>query len=457
MDNKPPFSDDNNSSQSSHDFSQEVDDDVVIKNNSAINKKNMPIIVIAVGLMAFGIYMFSSIFGEPEKTKGPNPLEVGDKTVKVAAGSKKDNANDITATTGVDLPQPPVAILQPPPPAEPLNNYAPPPIAPPVQLDLDSSKNNNTLAGITRVPTISDEPPPPPPLPALVPPTPEITNIGKSKTVNTKDKDTKKRIRSNMMVLDGGKSSSSSSARTASPTNDPNSTFADNVLKATTAEKAVATGLSNLNMTIAQGKIINAVLETAINTDLPGTLRAIVSRDTYAETGRTVLIPKGSRLIGTYNTGVLQGQNRVMIVWTRVIRPDGIDIMIGSPGVDELGRAGAAGHVDNKLFDIFSSAILTTIFTIAAAAGSDAILPVQNGQSSTTTTNPNGNTTTTSSPAQQAAANAVTDFGNTGKQVVQRLVDVRPTITIDQGTLVNVFVNRDLTFPSNLDGGVFIQ
>jgi type IV secretion system protein VirB10 len=451
MDNKPPFSDDNNASQPSG-FSQEVDDDVIVQNNNVINKKNLPIIAIAVGLLGIGFYIISSIFSEPEKPKGPNPLETGNRTVRVAASDKKESLDN---SSNVDLPQPPVAMLVPPPPAEQLT-YTPPPVAPPAQLGLDAAKNN-TLTGITRVPAISEEPPPPPPLPALVPPTPEITNIGKSGAINVKDKDTKKRIRSNMLVLDGGGSGNSSAAKSSSPTNDPNSAFADNVLKATSAEKAIATGLNNLSMTIAQGKIINAVLETAINTDLPGTLRAIVSRDTYAETGREVLIPKGSRLIGTYNTGVLRGQERVMIVWTRMIRPDGVDIMIGSPGVDQLGRAGVTGHVDNKVYEVFSAAILTTMFTIAAAAGSDAILPVENGQTSTTTTNTNGNVTTTSTPAQQAAADAVNDFGNTGKQIVQRLVDIRPTITVDQGTLINVFVNKDLTFPTNMNGSVFIQ
>lgn len=445
---------DQNSSNSSPDFSQQVDDDAVVMNNSKLNKKNLPVIVITIGFLVFGFYMFSSIFSPPKKQTAPNPLKVGGKAVKVPDPDKAENPDN---AANLDLPQPPVAMIQPPPPAEPLP-YVPPPVTPPAPISLDNTKN--ITSGINRATIMSDEPPPPPPLPALVPPTPEITNIGKPNApvpLNIKDKDTKKRIHSNMLVLDGGSSGSSSAAAKPATTNDPNSAFADNVLRATTAEKAVATGLNNLNMTIAQGKIINAVLETAINTDLPGTLRAIVSRDTYAETGRQVLIPKGSRLIGTYNTGVLQGQSRVMIVWTRLIRPDGVDIMIGSPGVDQLGRAGTSGYVDNKLYDIVTAAVLTTIVTVAAAAGSDAILPVQNGQQSSTTTNTNGNVTTTSTPAQQAAANAVTDFGSTGKQIVQRLIDVRPTITIDQGTLINVFVNRDLTFPSNLDGNVFIQ
>lgn len=207
-------------------------------------------------------------------------------------------------------------------------------------------------------------------------------------------------------------------------------------------------------MTIAQGKIINAVLETAINTQLPGTLRAIVSRDTYAETGRTVLIPKGSRLIGTYNTGILQGQDRVMIVWTRLIRPDGVDIMIGSPAIDGLGRAGVEGMVNNRYMEIFSAAILTTALTLGAAVGTEAILPSDN---TTTTNNTDGSTTTTASPAQQAAGDAVGNLTDISKSVVNRLIDIRPTITIDQGTRINVFVNRDLTFPADTYNELFVQ
>ena len=113
------------------------------------------------------------------------------------------------------------------------------------------------------------------------------------------------------------------------------------------------------------------MLETAINTDLPGTLRAIVSRDVFAESGKEVMIPKGSRIIGTYNTGISRGQRRVMIVWTRLIRPDGLDIEIGSPGVDSLGRAGVEGDVDNKYAEIFSAAILTSVVTIGAATAAE--------------------------------------------------------------------------------------
>lgn len=443
-----------NDTQSSQDSSQDVINNGIEQNGRTLSKKNIPVIIISVVLFAFTAYMVSTIFSEPVKQTGPNPIGIKGPVKKVGLKDEKEKT-DPNQSMNIDLPSPPVAMLQPPPP--PTEQYAPPPPVPPSQLVADNKVN--TLTNLSKGSAIADEPPPPPPLPAIVPPAPEIGGIGKSKAINLKDKETKQRIRSNILVMDGGVAGHGAASGKPSGTagNDPNGAFSDSVLRATTAEKAIATGLNNLNMTIAQGKIINAVLETAVNTDLPGTLRAIVSRDTYAETGRDVLIPKGSRLIGTYNTGVIRGQNRVMIVWTRLIRPDGVDIMIGSPGIDELGRAGITGIVDNKLYDIFSAAILTTMLSIGAAVASDAVLPVDSGTSSSTTSNTNGNTTTTSTPAQQAAATAVTDFGATAKEVVQRIVDVRPTITIDQGTLVNVFVNRDLTFPSNLGGGVFIQ
>ena len=451
MDNNTPFSDDPDNSEPSPDSSQEFSSDISDQGANSVNKKNTPVMVIALGLFAFAVYMVFSIFSDPKKPTGPDPTQITGKTAKVAPGGKEEKSGD-KSTNIAELPAPPLATLDIPPPPTEQPNYIPPLISPP-----PLPEKSGTLTGFNKSVAISDEPPPPPPLPLLVPPTPEINEIGKSKSLNLKDKDAKQRIRSNMLVLDNNGSKDSSAMRAGGVSNDPNSSFSDSVIRATTAEKAIATGLNNLNMTIAQGKIINAVLETAINTDLPGTLRAIVSRDTYAETGRGILIPKGTRLIGTYNTGITRGQNRVMIVWTRLIRPDGIDIMIGSPGVDQLGRAGLIGDVDNKLYDIFSAAILTTAITLGAAVGSDAILPVKSGQQSSTTTNANGNTTTTATPAQQSAASAVSDFGSTAKQVVQRIVDIRPTITIDQGTLINVFVNRDLTFPNNLDGGMFVQ
>ena len=109
-----------------------------------------------------------------------------------------------------------------------------------------------------------------------------------------------------------------------------------------------ATKLPYPERTIAQGKLIDSVLETAINTDFEGKVRAIVSRDVFADFGRQVLIPKGSRIIGSYSGSVQRGQTRVLINWERLIRPDAIDIQINSPASDQFGRSGVPGSVDNK-------------------------------------------------------------------------------------------------------------
>jgi len=416
-------------------------------------KDNLTVIVASVVLIGFAYYMFSSIFSPPPKPTGPDLLvsTKAGRTSKIENAPNRSNDNPPPASMAGDLPQPSVATLQPPPP--PVETPAlPTPVIPPPMVGTIPGIEGSKLSS-NKVANIAEEPPPPPPLP--VPPAPEISNIGKNRGADLKDKNTKARIRSNMLLIDGAVKTTSARTSGGPVGNDPNSAFADSVIRGTKAEKEDATVLNNLSMTIAQGKIINAVLEVAINTELPGNVRAIVSRDTYAESGRAILIPKGSRLIGTYNSGIIHGQSRVMIVWTRMIRPDGIDIMIGSPGIDNLGRAGVIGYTDNKFFDIFSGAILTTALTIGAAVGSEAVLPQKNGQSTTTT--PEGNQTTNTSPSQQAAGQAVNELGNTGKEVVQRIIDIRPTITLDQGTVVNVFVNRDLTFPGDVESGVFVQ
>ena len=112
--------------------------------------------------------------------------------------------------------------------------------------------------------------------------------------------------------------------------------------------------------------MIPAVLETALDSDLPGYTRAVVSRDVRGFDGSTVLIPRGSRLIGQYKSGVALGQSRVFVIWTRVIRPDGVSVQIGSPATDPLGRAGLDGKVDNHFFTRFGGSILLSVMNGAA-------------------------------------------------------------------------------------------
>ena len=271
----------------------------------------------------------------------------------------------------------------------------------------------------------------------------------------------KSRMQSEMLIGGNGASGGLASAlsggggkTTEVNDNDPNVGFADTFFNQKDTPFATARKLGDTARLITQGKIMEAVLETPINTDVPGMIRAIISRDIYAEAGRNILIPKGSRLIGTYNSFVIRGNKRVNVIWSRVIRPDGIDIMIRSPGTDQLGTAGIAGEVDNKYFEIFASAFLVSAINIAVGYGSDQLDP--NKGKSTTTTNTDGSTTTTSSATNDAAKGAVDLFGTAGTQLVSGFLNLKPTITIDQGTRVNVFVNRDLVFPPSMASSVTI-
>jgi len=422
MDNETPPDDQN----SAYGYSPQAAAPQARSDGSSLGGGKGKKILIIVGMVLFIGFMLNSIFGDSEKSNAPVDLRAGaeGKETKIAKG---EETSELDAS--IALPPPPKATLQQSPTSD--SGLLPPPELPPV----------------LETPTELIPPPPPPP---------PVSGAETSGKLSKTDKEMQARIRSNMLIVDGTRAEGTAArdaADNALSAADSNRAWASYVIKGTNADKEVATRLNNLSMTIAQGKIINAVLESAINTQLPGTIRAIVSRDTYAETGRTVLIPKGSRLIGQYNTSILRGQNRVMIVWTRLIRPDGIDIMIGSPGVDGLGRAGLEGFVDNRYMEIFSAAILTTALSIGAAVASDRVMP----DKSTTTTGSGGSTTTNTSPAQKAGGDAVENLTAVSKSVVQNIIDIRPTVTVDQGTRINVFVNRDLTFPSEMKDALFVQ
>ena len=171
---------------------------------------------------------------------------------------------------------------------------------------------------------------------------------------------------------------------------------------------------------VPQGTVIPAVLETAINSDLPGYTRAIVARDIRSFDGTAVLVPRGSRLVGQYKSGLTTGETRAFIIWDRLIRPDGLSVQLASPATDDLGQAGASGSVDNHFVTRFGAAILLSI-----------VNGLTSGLSRSNSTIVIGSSTEASSIANSA---------------LQANVSVPPTIHIPQGTPIEVFVARDLDF-----------
>lgn len=216
-------------------------------------------------------------------------------------------------------------------------------------------------------------------------------------------------------------------------------------IQKTAAAQSVATNMGTLNFMIAQGKIIDAVLETSVNTDLNGMLRAIISRDVYAEAGDIVLIPKGSRLIGQYSFDNQPGQRRIDITWNRIMLPHGVDIAVNSPGIDELGRQGLSAIVDNKIYDALISTILLAGVSFGTAY---AVSQVQEAdQTITIVTDPDGKQKTTAPLLAQTISQAINDVSNSIKNIINRYTNINPTAYVDQGTLVKIFVNQDIFFP----------
>ena len=199
--------------------------------------------------------------------------------------------------------------------------------------------------------------------------------------------------------------------------------FSDRV-SGSNVDVAHASRIHDLSHIAPQGTVIPAVLETAINSDLPGFVRAVVSRDVRGFDGTTVLIPRGSKLIGQYRSGVALSQTRAFVVWSRVITPDGVSIDIGSPGTDDLGRGGLEGETDTHFFQRFGSAILLSVM----GAGLERFANSDNS----------GNTAIIIGSQQQASQVA--------SIALQKQIDIPATITVPQGTPLQVFVTRDLDF-----------
>ncbi|WP_375330109.1 TrbI/VirB10 family protein [Candidatus Tisiphia endosymbiont of Nemotelus uliginosus] len=292
------------------------------------------------------------------------------------------------------------------------------------------------------------------------------------------------------------------------------------------AEEANFQDRGDMAFVLARGKIMEAVLESAINTDFGGEIRAIISRDVFSEKEKIILIPKGSKIFGVYATGTDGAYGRISIIWNRIDLSSGYTINLDALAVDNLGRPGEQGRVDNKFKERLTNAVLSSAFNIVLANALDKVVaPPVNAQATAANTaiavniqnlaqsinnssgtedvkiaqictnvmsaitdksstayismmqacntarNPTGSqpgqrlialmsavtsaaasllssTTNASTPTQAQAASkqAFTDVSNTVKDMMKQQA-FKPTITIDQGTLIKIYVNKDYKFP----------
>lgn len=180
---------------------------------------------------------------------------------------------------------------------------------------------------------------------------------------------------------------------------------------------------------VKAGTVIPAALITALNSDLPGEVIAQVTEPVYDHvTGRTVLIPQGSRLIGQYDSQIAYGQQRALIAWTRIIMPDGRSINIGSmSGADLSGAAGLQDRVDDHWGQLARGVLLSTVFSVGAASAQDA-----SARSSG------------SLVLNSAGSGVSTEAQEVGQQVTARDLNRQPTIKVRAGWPVMVLVNKDM-------------
>jgi len=179
----------------------------------------------------------------------------------------------------------------------------------------------------------------------------------------------------------------------------------------------------NPGNTVVQGTMIQAVTETALDSTLPGAIRAIVSEDVHSFDGTRVLIPRGARLVGRYRSDVALAQSRVMVAWDRVILPDNQTVEISAFGGDELGRTGTTGFVDTRFAQRFGSAALISLIGALPAAAAGQI---------------------EDEAAADIASDVGTDLRDSTQSVMQDYLAIRPVIHVDQGTRITVMVDRDL-------------
>ena len=175
--------------------------------------------------------------------------------------------------------------------------------------------------------------------------------------------------------------------------------------------------------TLSQGSVIQAALQTAINSDLPGSVVAVVSEPVPAFSGDQILIPRGSRLFGQYRSGIELNQKRILILWTRVLTPDGTSIEIASVGGDQLGRSGLTGIVDTKFAERFGGAALISLIGAAPAVAANS---------------------TDNEIASEVLEGVSGDLEDAVGSVIAEQVSISPTIYIDQGASVTVLVDRDV-------------
>lgn len=190
--------------------------------------------------------------------------------------------------------------------------------------------------------------------------------------------------------------------------------------------------LNHPDAIMLRGTYIRCVLETRVITDIPGFTSCVVTEPVYSFNGKRLLLPKGSKVLGKYDA--VPTTDRVAVIWDRIVTPTGIDVNMASPGVDGLGGAGHPGHLNSHWGGRIGAALLISMLSDAFKYEG-----AKHGPSTTAL----GNGYAVQSPYE---SNTAQTLQNLSQQAVQRSANRPPTVTINQGTVVNIYVAKDVDF-----------
>ena len=185
---------------------------------------------------------------------------------------------------------------------------------------------------------------------------------------------------------------------------------------------------------LKSGTLLPCVLISGLNSDLPGNMVAQISENVWdTVSGRHLLVPRGSKVIGTYDNQVAYGQSRVLVIWSRLVFPDGSTLVLDNlGGADQSGYSGFKGTVNRHWGSIISSALLVSLL----GAGVEIAAPTSNGDRDK------------EDPRSILAENAASAVAEAMSQIIQREVNRQPTIKIKPGYRFMIFVQRDILFPA---------
>ena len=175
---------------------------------------------------------------------------------------------------------------------------------------------------------------------------------------------------------------------------------------------------------ITEDRSIVAFLENAINSQIPGRVIAVVNRHIYGSDGRLVLLPAGTRFVGSYESLSKVGDTRLAVVWDRILRPDGASVLIEFEAADQMGRTGVIGEVDTRDWDRYRAALLLSVVSAASAF----VVPTDN------------------EAAQAAQRDLANNFGQIATRSLEENIDLAPIIQIASGSRVLIVPTRDLWF-----------